>query len=851
MTNLAGLHDRESTALGIPNTWVLDTVALSENPVMPVYDPAYAWIARLNWGYGSTGTLPLPKDYLGFAEIAQAYVRGSKNCHRWIIGNEPNLSREWPDGQPIFPHLYAQAYQLARGSIRAIPGHERDEVLIAAPGPWNDQLKYGGNPNGDWIQYFMDVLKIIDDDCDGFSLHAYTHGYSVTLVTSEARMQSPFQSRHYEFRTYQDYMAAIPVALRHLPVYITEANGNGPWQAVGLMPAMLGEIDAWNKQSKHEIHCVIFYRFPKYDDHAQFAIDGKVDVIAEYQAAVGRGFTSPVNGSTTVQEHTFLPSTPNQGPSIVATADLPPRDVDPRAESRSTHILEARNRHPGQQYWRVKRLYTPNEDESDRLGPDHHILANVLVDGQRQVGVPLLVTWGGGGDNERTTIHTKQNDAFAFSADQPLSPGDFMLMVADGKPSEIVRGIKMGAFDAEGRWNPGAHTSTLADFELVIMPVVPVPTPVNPAPIPTNPSLVLAGTRLIWPTDAPRTQRWGENPLFYQEKVGIPYHNGIDHGAAEGTAVRAMADGEVMFVAADAGYGNYVRVYHPALGIHTFVAHLSRVVVAVGDRVLQGQVIAYSGATGFTAGRINPDGSADQSQPFPHTHTEVRLGGRDAYAEGTFGHSNGRVDPEAAMYLINQIVRGSGAQAESLAIIEPLLAEAVLNVESNGDGFEGGRLKIRFEAHIWEKVINSPALFARHFRYNEANVVEAWYRLAEGSPWIPYHEGGQAGEWAALELASSVNRTAALLATSMGAPQIMGFHHADIGYSTPQAMFDAFGRSVNVQIIGFFNFCIYKRLIDPMRRKDLAQIVRLYNGVGLEAIYLPRLVEAYREVGGD
>lgn len=292
MPNLVGQHDREGVALTPADTWIIDTLALSENPAPMIYDPKYHWIVRVNHGYGSTGTIPLPDGDNEFLARLSRYVAGSKNNRRWIIGNEPNLPREWPDNQPIHPFRYAEFFVKCADVIHALPGHEKDEVLIAGTGPWNDQYKYAGNPTGDWIKYFTDCIGAIPTEkIEGFSIHSYTHGYDVSLVTSEATMNSPFQNRHYNFRTYKDYCNAIPDSLAHLPIYLTEANGDGPWRAVGLMPAMAREIDLWNRISNgRKIKCLIFYRYPKYD---HFHIQGKGDVENEYRATVALGLKSP------------------------------------------------------------------------------------------------------------------------------------------------------------------------------------------------------------------------------------------------------------------------------------------------------------------------------------------------------------------------------------------------------------------------------------------------------------------------------------------------------------------------------------------------------------------------------
>lgn len=470
MPNLAGLHDREAQAIAVPDTWILDTVALSENPQPVNYDAKFHWITRINWGYGSTGTLPALR-YDAFADSAAIYVRDSQNCHRWIIGNETNLPREWPASGPIYPWSYATCYGLARKAIRMMHGHENDEVLIAASGPWNNELKYEGNPTGDWIKYFADVIDLCDGDMDGFAIHSYTHGYNVSLVTSSARMQAPFQNRHYEFRTYRDYLEAIPDELHHLPVYLTEANGDGPWQAVGLMPAMLGEIDAWNKQSKQKVHCVVFYRYPKYD---QFYIAGRGDVEAEYRAAVVKGYSSPTGANDPVQ--TFIPAA-SSGTSPAQPA-LPPPDIDPRATARGVTILTPRG---VPLTWRVIKIQWYDEQEADQLGPDHHIMADVLDEnGKRLVNVPLMVRWPTG----ETRIVTEAKPGEPYSANFAMSPSrnEFSIVVDGLALSEVVTGIGMGAMTPSG-FNAGIHTSTGVIFQRLSATTPPPSTPTGPVAV--------------------------------------------------------------------------------------------------------------------------------------------------------------------------------------------------------------------------------------------------------------------------------------------------------------------------------------------------------------------------------
>ncbi|MFN7133458.1 MAG: peptidoglycan DD-metalloendopeptidase family protein [Myxococcales bacterium] len=92
---------------------------------------------------------------------------------------------------------------------------------------------------------------------------------------------------------------------------------------------------------------------------------------------------------------------------------------------------------------------------------------------------------------------------------------------------------------------------------------------------------------------------------------GEAQHDGIDISAPEGTAVRAAADGEVLFSGEQRGYGNIIIVQH-ANGLLTLYAQNKENLVREGVRVKKGDVIARVGEFSRTSG--------------PHLHFEVREG---------------------------------------------------------------------------------------------------------------------------------------------------------------------------------------------------------------------------------
>lgn len=100
---------------------------------------------------------------------------------------------------------------------------------------------------------------------------------------------------------------------------------------------------------------------------------------------------------------------------------------------------------------------------------------------------------------------------------------------------------------------------------------------------------------------------------------GVHGYNGVDLAAPIGTPILAAAEGDVLIAKEtgwNAGYGGYVVIKH-GNGSQTLYAHQSKVAVAPGQHVQQGQVIGYVGSTGKSTG--------------PHVHFEIRNGIRNPF----------------------------------------------------------------------------------------------------------------------------------------------------------------------------------------------------------------------------
>jgi len=105
------------------------------------------------------------------------------------------------------------------------------------------------------------------------------------------------------------------------------------------------------------------------------------------------------------------------------------------------------------------------------------------------------------------------------------------------------------------------------------------------------------------------SSRYGQRVDPFNGRVAM--HAGTDFRAKTGTPVRATGAGKVVKAGRNGGYGKVVELRHRD-GFITRYAHLSRILVKVGQRVEPGTLVGKVGSTGRSTG--------------PHLHYEVRKG---------------------------------------------------------------------------------------------------------------------------------------------------------------------------------------------------------------------------------
>jgi lipoprotein NlpD len=127
-------------------------------------------------------------------------------------------------------------------------------------------------------------------------------------------------------------------------------------------------------------------------------------------------------------------------------------------------------------------------------------------------------------------------------------------------------------------------------------------TPTETAPAaPASPEPAPGFETFLWPVQGTINSGFGPR--------GMSFHDGIDIAAPEGTPIKAIEDGEVIYSNQLRGYGNMVILRHPG-GIVSVYAHNESNLVREGQSVVRGEVVATVGSTGRVSG--------------PHLHFEIR-----------------------------------------------------------------------------------------------------------------------------------------------------------------------------------------------------------------------------------
>lgn len=160
------------------------------------------------------------------------------------------------------------------------------------------------------------------------------------------------------------------------------------------------------------------------------------------------------------------------------------------------------------------------------------------------------------------------------------------------------------------------------------------------------------------------------------------------------------------------------------------------------------------------------------------------------------------------------------AEAAAVLKVAPSRVRAVMEVEARNSGFDSMRRPtILFEPHIFFKYVNQN-------KKAEALKIGVAYPRQGMKP----YPKSASGVWVEFEKAYKLDPTAAMLSTSWGLGQIMGFNHKIVGYPNVESMVQAFMQSEGHQLMGMVNFIQSRKIDRHLRSGNFEAFAYVYNG---------------------
>ena len=273
-----GIHSWGDGASGLMNGkggWTVEVVNtdyfpwdLTPDQAQRLKNEGFTLILRINKYFGQT--VPASKtQYDAFALAVSDKAWTFRNyASRFIIGNEMNADFE--GGIPV--NDYRECYTKCRNKIRErLP---QAEVLVAAVAPWNPtQSGIGPYPsNRQWLNYFYELVNDLDDDCDGYAIHAYGGRGGDSDPRNDNEMGFGVFHRWLEIIGQNPYAAAKPV-------YLTEMNhaadgGSAGYPTYpypsGYIPKLFEAVNSYNEDNGYRVKAACWFShanggFPGYN----------------------------------------------------------------------------------------------------------------------------------------------------------------------------------------------------------------------------------------------------------------------------------------------------------------------------------------------------------------------------------------------------------------------------------------------------------------------------------------------------------------------------------------------------------------------------------------------------------
>lgn len=178
--------------------------------------------------------------------------------------------------------------------------------------------------------------------------------------------------------------------------------------------------------------------------------------------------------------------------------------------------------------------------------------------------------------------------------------------------------------------------------------------------------------------------------------------------------------------------------------------------------------------------------------------------------------------------------------------IDPVFTKAIYHIESKGSGFlDDGRVKILFEGHWFYKHLQQKHILSegQMLEYLKdpvySNIIYKSYNRTK------YYGGAK--EYERYNRALGINKWAAMMSTSFGLFQLMGFNHKACGFDFVEDFVAAMEASELEHTRAFVKFILSKGLKKYIDKKDWAAVALRYNGKAYKTNkYDEKLAKAYK-----
>lgn len=185
--------------------------------------------------------------------------------------------------------------------------------------------------------------------------------------------------------------------------------------------------------------------------------------------------------------------------------------------------------------------------------------------------------------------------------------------------------------------------------------------------------------------------------------------------------------------------------------------------------------------------------------------------------------------------------------------LEPALVKAVVDVEAAGNGFFTDwngkqRIKIQFEPHVFVRQLKKYGIKARRIRIGKYHLIYINKLFV-----LMNKVDNQREEYKAFNKAFRIQPVAAMLSTSWGLGQVMGFNYKVAGYTSVGEMITEFRKSELQQLRGMMGFIKNTRLqgvrlIEYLRQHNFERFAYGYNGKYYKRYnYDTRIEKAYKK----